>query len=55
MLNKLKETVLLWATTAALTLTGLQAFTPSVMDWLLDGLVVLLVFIAAKVAKIKTD
>lgn len=55
MLKWLKDKVLLWATTAALTLTGLQVFVPPVFDWLLDGLVVLLVFIAAKVAKLKVD
>lgn len=47
----LRNHVLGWATSAALTLTGLQAFTPSMFDWLLDAMVVALVFIAAKLSK----
>ena len=54
MFEKLKDRVLLWATTAAATLTSLQLFTPNMIDWLLDWLVVALVFIAAKVAQSKT-
>ncbi len=51
MFDWLKAKVLLWATAAAATLTGLQLFMPPMIDWLLDWLVVALVFIAAKVAK----
>jgi hypothetical protein len=40
-----------WSVSAAATLTGLQVITPPVFDWVLDGMVVGLVFLAAKLAK----
>lgn len=46
----LRGHVLAWTTSAALTLTGLQVFTPTVFDWLLDGMVVALVWVAARLA-----
>jgi len=46
-----KEKVLLWSVTAAATLTGLQALMPPVIDWMLDFLVVGLVFLAAHIAR----
>lgn len=46
----LRGHVLAWTTSAALTLTLLQAVTPSLFDWLLDFAVVGLVWIAAKLA-----
>ena len=48
--EKLRDHVLAWTTSAALTLTGFQIFAPKMMDWLLDFAVVGLVFIAAKIA-----
>lgn len=46
----LRRHVLAWATSAALTLTAAQIVAPRFMDWILDGLVVALVFVAAKLA-----
>lgn len=46
----LRGHVLAWTTSAALTLTGLQVFTPTVFDWVLDGMVVALVWVAARMA-----
>ncbi|MCG7492404.1 hypothetical protein [Thalassobius sp. Cn5-15] len=53
MLDWLKEKVLLWSVTAAATLTALQAVMPPVIDWVLDAMVVVLVFIAARIARMK--
>lgn len=50
LLQKLRDHVLAWTTSAALTLTGFQVFAPKMIDWVLDFLVVGLVFIAAKLA-----
>lgn len=51
MFDVLRRHTLAWTTSAALTLTGLQVFAPPLFDWLLDGLVVLLVALAAKLAQ----
>jgi len=51
MFDWLKSKVLLWTTTAAAFLTAAQMVTPSFMDFILDWLVVGLVFVAAKLAK----
>jgi hypothetical protein len=50
MLDKLRQHVLAWTTSAALTLTGFQIFAPAMVDWILDFAVVGLVFVAAKLA-----
>ena len=46
----LRTHVLGWTTSAAATLTLAQIFAPRFMDWILDWLVVGLVFLAAKLA-----
>ena len=51
MFDWLKSKVLLWSVSAAATLTALQFITPAFVDFILDWLVVGLVFIAAKMAK----
>lgn len=43
--------VLAWTTSAALTLAGMRFFTPSFVDLLIDALTVVLVWVAAKLAK----
>jgi len=48
-----RQNVLAWTTSAALTLTGLQVFAPPIFDWLLDFIVVGLVALAARLAKVK--
>ena len=50
MFEALRKHTLAWTTSAALTLTGLQVLAPPLIDWVLDALVVLLVFLAAKLA-----
>ncbi len=50
MIEKAREHVLAWTTSAALTLTGFQVFAPKMVDWMLDFAVVGLVYIAAKLA-----
>jgi len=44
------KNVLSWTTAAATTLTLAQLFAPSFMDWILDFLVIGLVWVAAKLA-----
>lgn len=51
MLEAIRRHTLAWTTSAALTLTGLQAFTPPLFDWALDAMVVGLVALAAKLAR----
>lgn len=46
----LRSHVLGWTTSAAATLTLAQLVAPMFMDWILDFLVVALVYIAAKLA-----
>lgn len=53
MLERARQNVLAWTTSAALTLTGLQVIAPPVVDWLLDFIVVGLVALAAKLASTK--
>lgn len=47
----LRAHVLAWATSAAVTLTVLQAFTPTAFDWILRILIIGIVFLAAKLAR----
>jgi len=47
--------VLSWTVAAASTLTVAQFFTPNFMDFILDWLVVGLVFVAAKLAKMQVE
>ena len=49
----LRTHVLAWTTSAAATLTLAQIFAPRFMDWILDFLVVGLVYVAAKLAQMK--
>ena len=53
MMDWLRAHVLAWTTTAAATLTLAQLVAPRFMDWILDFLVVGLVFVAAKLAQLK--
>ena len=52
MFNWLREHVLAWTTSAAVTLTGLQLVAPPLIDWVLDVMVVGLVWAAAKLARL---
>ncbi|VDC28256.1 hypothetical protein [Pseudogemmobacter humi] len=47
----LRTHALQWTTSAALTLAGLRFFTPSMVDLIIDGLTVGLVWLAAKLAR----
>lgn len=47
----LRRHVLAWTTSAAATLTLAQIVAPRFMDWMLDFAVVLLVWVAAKLAQ----
>ena len=49
----LRQHVLAWTTSAAATLTLAQIVAPRFMDWILDFLVVGLVYVAAKLAQMK--
>lgn len=51
MIKALKERVMLWSVSAAATLTAAQIVAPSFMDWILDGLVVCLVWLAASIGR----
>ena len=51
MLDLARKHVLGWTTSAALTLAAMRFFTPSMVDFIIDGLSVGLVFVAAKLAK----
>ncbi len=51
MFERLRNNVLAWTTSGALTLTMAQAVAPTFMDWILDFLVVGLVALAAKLAR----
>ena len=53
LLEKLRVHVLGWTTSAAATLTAFQLIAPNWLDWILNIMVVGLVYIAAKLAKQK--
>lgn len=46
-----RKHVLAWTTSAALTLAGLRFFTPGFVDLIIDGLTVILVWVAARLSK----
>jgi hypothetical protein len=48
----LRQHVLAWTTSAALTLAGLRLVTPSMVDLLIDLMSVGLVYLAARLAKV---
>ncbi|WP_339107127.1 hypothetical protein [Thioclava sp. GXIMD4216] len=48
----LKSHVISWTTSAALTLTLLQAITPSILDWILRAMIVGLVWLAARLSRL---
>lgn len=54
MVDWARKHVLGWATSAGLTLTMAQMVAPRFMDWILDALVVCLIWVAAKLARQKT-
>lgn len=46
-----RKHVLAWTTSAALTLAAMRFITPSFVDLLIDAMTVVLVWVAAKLAK----